>query len=70
MCSYNRMKLEMFNNHLLEMYSPCDIIDKLDISIGDLLTELDGYIMDNLQKFSDDLEQLGICTEVDADESC
>ncbi len=68
-CSYNKVRLDMFINHLKENYNPYDLIDKLDISIDDLLVELDDYIMNNLHIFVEDLEQLGICSkETDNDD--
>ena len=55
MCSYNRMKLNLFYNHLLSSYNATDIIDKLNMSVEDLLPYIEDYLMDNLIYFKDDL---------------
>ena len=68
MCSFNKLKYDLFIQHLETSYNAADLVDKLDIPIDTLLNYLTDYIMDNLQVFTDDLITLGICDKGDMDD--
>ncbi len=60
MCSFYKLKYELFLQHLEDSYNATDLIDKLNLSTNDLLIYLDEYIMDNLHLFTDDLAKMSI----------
>lgn len=67
MCSFNRVKYNLFMDYLRDHYNPSDLVDKLDMPMEDLLQYIEDYILFNLDVFTDDLIKIGIQVPEDMD---